>query len=559
MRKPRASAVLWMVITCALISALPAMGEEVRQPPKPIAEMSGSAARIDWLPASDAESLALTVAGPDDFYVRREFESGETPSLSLFDTKGERLPDGTYTYELRVVPRVAADIREKLARTREAGDEYAVRELQRRGKLPERPVVQSGYFSVIGGSFANQGEENYSSSHSSSKPRTPNLVTAADQVISDDLIVTGITCLGIDCANGEVFQSSPLKLKENSIRIAFEDTSTASGFPSNDWRIVINDSQSGGANRFSIEDIDGAKTPLTIRAGAPSNSLYVTDSGQLGLGTSTPAAPLHIYGGATADAWIGMGPDPASGPAFNFGYGGGSFGRGAAFLNARPDASAVAPNPSLRFLTANVERMIITNAGRVGIGTSSPGARLEVTGGEVRFPPGAGAAGFTHFNWEGDGRNYIRGTTLIADNAGSVGIGTSTPTSKLHVNGGDIRVSGGSFIDDGVTLNAPDYVFEPSYKLMPLHELREFVAQEKHLPNIPGAAEIKEQGVNLSQLQMRLLEKIEELTLYTLAQHEQIQAQQTRITELRNENAELDARLAALEKVATPAAGEEQP
>ena len=59
-----------------------------------------------------------------------------------------------------------------------------------------------------------------------------------------------------------------------------------------------------------------------------------------------------------------------------------------------------------------------------------------------------------------------------------IGIGTTTPASKLHVNG-DIRVSGGSFIDDGVTLNAPDYVFEPSYKLMPLEELREFVTQEK--------------------------------------------------------------------------------
>src|SRR6185295_2232162 len=134
----------------------------------------------------------------------------------------------------------------------------------------------------------------------------------------------------------------------------------------------------------------------------------------------------------------------------------------------------------------------------------------------------------------------IRGTTIIADNAGSVGIGTTAPSSKLHVNGGDIRVSGGSFIDDGVTLNAPDYVFEPNYTLMPLEELRKFITQEKHLPNVPNAREVKEQGLNLSQFQMRLLEKIEELTLYALSQQEQIGS-------LHKENSELKERLEALE------------
>jgi hypothetical protein len=63
-----------------------------------------------------------------------------------------------------------------------------------------------------------------------------------------------------------------------------------------------------------------------------------------------------------------MGPDLATGPAFNFGYAGFSFGRSAGFFNVRPDALAVAPNPSLRFATANVVRMIIDNQGFVGLG-----------------------------------------------------------------------------------------------------------------------------------------------------------------------------------------------
>jgi hypothetical protein len=116
--------------------------------------------------------------------------------------------------------------------------------------------------------------------------------------------------------------------------------------------------------------------------------------------------------------------------------------------------------------------------------------------------------------------------------AGSVGIGTNSPASRLTVNGGDIRVIGGSFIDDGVTLSAPDYVFEPNYSLMPIDELAKFVREQKHLPNVPKATEIRSQGLNLSQFQMRLLEKVEELTLYTVAQHEQNQQLQERIAAL---------------------------
>jgi hypothetical protein len=68
-------------------------------------------------------------------------------------------------------------------------------------------------------------------------------------------------------------------------------------------------------------------------------------AGLVGINTSTPQGSLHIGGAATQDLFSGMGPNLASGPAFNFGYGGASFGRSAGFFNVRPDAAAVAPTP----------------------------------------------------------------------------------------------------------------------------------------------------------------------------------------------------------------------
>ncbi len=121
----------------------------------------------------------------------------------------------------------------------------------------------------------------------------------ADQVILDDLIVDGSICVGIDCANGESFGFDTLRLKENNLRIKFQDTSTSASFPSNDWQITANESSNGGLNKFSIDDIDGSRTPFTIEAGARNNALYVEADGDVGIGTNNPAVDLTVVSGNT--------------------------------------------------------------------------------------------------------------------------------------------------------------------------------------------------------------------------------------------------------------------
>ncbi len=100
-----------------------------------------------------------------------------------------------------------------------------------------------------------------------------------------------------------------------------------------------------------------------------------------------------------------------------------------------------------------------------------------------------------------------------------VGIGTSTPDATLTVKGTihseEVKVD--------LSVPAPDYVFLESYDLRTLEETKDYIEEHGHLPNIPTAAEMEENGVELGAMNMKLLEKIEELTLYVLKLNEEIQ------------------------------------
>lgn len=182
----------------------------------------------------------------------------------------------------------------------------------------------------------------------------------------------------------------------------------------------------------------------------------------------------------------------------------------------------------------------IVGGGSVGVGTTSfpLGEKLKVVGYQtIEYSAGpylnwlqpSGAlnqkyfrAGYNagSFVLESVNDVYTTPTTrLLIDASGNVGIGTSSPTQKLSVNG-TIRAK--EVIVE--TTGWSDYVFEDGYRLQPLVEVRETIKREKHLPGIPSAAEITQNGIGLGEMQAKLLAKIEELTLHVISQEQRIQA-----------------------------------
>ena len=79
----------------------------------------------------------------------------------------------------------------------------------------------------------------------------------------------------------------------------------------------------------------------------------------------------------------------------------------------------------------------------------------------------------------------------------------------------------------------PDYVFTTDYELPTLKEVQKYIQEKGHLPNIPSAAEIEENGVQLGEMNRLLLEKIEELTLYVIELKNQNEQQQKEIEKLK--------------------------
>lgn len=166
-----------------------------------------------------------------------------------------------------------------------------------------------------------------------------------------------------------------------------------------------------------------------------------------------------------------------------------------------------------------VPKMRITRNGNVGIGTTTPMSKLEIadgTGGEqIRISRGTGAVRFVQNSNYDDLYLYNKDASkmyMYWKYDGNVGIGTTTPDYKLTVNG-KIKAE-----EVQVVVDVPaDYVFEEDYNLRPLNEVEKFVKENKHLPGMPSAQTLIANGWQVGEMNNKLLEKVEELTLYLIA------------------------------------------
>lgn len=210
---------------------------------------------IEWHPAIDAAVTAVTllsVQRPDGEVITETFAAGRTPMLQL-----DGLADGLYSYELRIPQAGSA------------------------------PLVQSGSFTVANGAIVSPHAVEHTLLDRHLRPTVETLFT-------DFVSAQGGVCAGFDCTSTETFGIATAKLKANNTRLKFEDTSTSVGFPTTDWQLSANDTFSGGANKFFVEDLTAATVPLLIEGGTPTNALYLDSTGRIGMGTSTPGRNLSI-------------------------------------------------------------------------------------------------------------------------------------------------------------------------------------------------------------------------------------------------------------------------
>jgi hypothetical protein len=232
----------------------------------------------------------------------------------------------------------------------------------------------------------------------------------------------------------------------------------------------------------------------------------VSSSGAVGIGTATPAYPLDVAGNANV-----------SGNIYTAGF---RMTNGAnANYIMQSDASGNAswvPQSSVGAGLWTVSGSNIYNttlSGYVGIGTSTPAHPLQVNGdAEV-------------YNLYVDASTWMTGNTSIAQSltvSGMAVIGTPSTGSALTTPSGySLYVANGILAEKykcamSNTSDWVDYVFDQDYKLAPLSKVESYIKDNHHLPDVPSTYDVHCDGIDLAQMDITLLKKIEELTLYVL-------------------------------------------
>lgn len=180
--------------------------------------------------------------------------------------------------------------------------------------------------------------------------------------------------------------------------------------------------------------------------------------------------------------------------------------------------------------TSNDYQLYLAHTGEVGIGTNVPNGKLHIKSVSGQNPLRVQISGSTKFLVNSNGGVSIGSTSTPPQNGlyvnGSVGIGTTT------VHNYKLAVAGKIITEELVVkllANWPDYVFEESYDLKSLDEVEQYINEHKHLPNVPSAREVEENGIGIGEMNAILLQKIEELTLHAIKQQKMIEELQKEV------------------------------
>ncbi|MBC7850249.1 MAG: hypothetical protein H7Y31_10960 [Chitinophagaceae bacterium] len=276
---------------------------------------------------------------------------------------------------------------------------------------------------------------------------------------------------------------------------------------------IVKSSSKGGGGSGSYWDING-------------NDLFNSTSGNVGIGTSSPTTKLTMLTSTNTPGWTHIGDDGLGNQII--------VGEAIGGVSA---AIGTSTNHALRLTANGTAKMSIYPGGEIVIGDNTvgpyPTAPLTVKGVNNSFGimhlgdngnvfgsrmggTSAGIGTFSNTNL----RLFVNNTSavFIGSNTNNVGIGIEFPTHRLEVNG-TVRTK--EVIVE--TINWPDYVFSRNYRLPSLAELEKFILQNKHLPNIPSAKEIEQNGLHLGDTQKKMMEKIEELSLYIIQLNKRIE------------------------------------
>ncbi|MCL6294858.1 hypothetical protein [Jejuia spongiicola] len=259
------------------------------------------------------------------------------------------------------------------------------------------------------------------------------------------------------------------------------------------------------------------------------NHLFIKSNGYLGVGTTAPASQLDVRTVDNKGIWINYNNESAI--TFRPNNGNSVF-----HLSHGHDNRLYISQGST---VGAGKLMTFVNSGNVGIGTTNPSSKLHVfnDGNRNGLTIENSSTSMTNYGLTVNNTATTNGYLLrlrssgidkvIVTGIGNVGIGTTTPDAKLAVNGNihtkEVKVD---------LIGWSDFVFKNSYKLPTLKEVEQHIKEKGHLKDIPSAEEVKKDGIYLGEMDSKLLQKIEELMLYTIEQQKQIDILLNRITEL---------------------------